>query len=61
MNSVGVLGGQRGDGGGGIPAQGGDGFDVRLNARAAARIRTGDDQNPSVHIRSRLGRFRGRQ
>ena len=41
----GVLHGDRRDGGGGIAAERGDGFDVGLKARAARRVRSGDDED----------------
>ena len=42
----GVLRGDRGDRGHRVAAEHGDGLDIRLNPRAAARIRAGDDQDP---------------
>ena len=46
---LGILCGQCGDGRHGESAQHRHGLDVGLNTGAAARIRAGDDQHPSVH------------
>ena len=45
-----VLNRDRGDGGRRVAAQGGDCLDVGLDAGAAARIGTGDDQNPAATV-----------
>ena len=47
-HALGVLRGQRGDGGHGVAAQRRDRLDVGLHAGAAAGIRAGDDQHPPL-------------
>ena len=49
VHALGVLRGERGDGGGGEAAHRGDRLDVGLDARAAAGIRAGDDQDATLH------------
>ena len=56
LHAHGVLCGQRRDGAHAIAAQGGKGFEVGLNARAAAAVRTGNRENACVM----QGRWRGR-
>ena len=49
LNAFGVLRGERRDRGGGIAAERRDRLDIRLDARAAARIGTGDDEDAALH------------
>ena len=49
-DAQGVLGGQRGDRGHGVAAQRRHGLDVGLNARAAAGIRTGNNQDTALGL-----------
>ena len=55
----GVLRGDSGDGGGAKAAECGNGFEVGLNARAAARVGTRNRQHARHGEAGRLGVFRG--
>ena len=55
---LGVLRGQRGDDGGAIDAERGEGLEIGLDAGAAARIRAGDGDGDRGHARPRCASAR---